>query len=167
MDDPDIPTPEFIDSKKVFSGRVFDVTVDTVREASAGRTKLFIQIIDFLALKRRPDRAKYFQRFLQISDHHRRRLSELTDDSTWNDADEKRVRSFLAQASEDAVERVLDPRELESLHEAIDREAVFERRDRSTFVALEERERAPASHADHLVRGIAAAQKAIAAQERG
>ena len=25
--------PEFIDSKKVFSGRVFDVTVDTVREA--------------------------------------------------------------------------------------------------------------------------------------
>jgi ADP-ribose pyrophosphatase len=25
-------TPEFIDSKKVFSGRVFDVTVDTVRE---------------------------------------------------------------------------------------------------------------------------------------
>ncbi|HBB95523.1 MAG TPA: hypothetical protein DC054_09040 [Blastocatellia bacterium] len=26
-------TPEFVDSKKVFSGRVFDVTVDTVREA--------------------------------------------------------------------------------------------------------------------------------------
>jgi len=25
--------PEFVDSKKVFSGRVFDVTVDTVREA--------------------------------------------------------------------------------------------------------------------------------------
>ena len=29
----DSQTPEFIDSKKVFSGRVFDVTVDTVREA--------------------------------------------------------------------------------------------------------------------------------------
>ena len=27
------PTPEFVDSKQVFSGRVFDVTVDTVREA--------------------------------------------------------------------------------------------------------------------------------------
>ena len=26
-------TPEFVDSKKVFTGRVFDVTVDTVREA--------------------------------------------------------------------------------------------------------------------------------------
>src|SRR6267154_893597 len=39
--------------------------VDTVREASEGHTKLFIQIIDFLAVKRRPDRAKYFQRFLR------------------------------------------------------------------------------------------------------
>src|ERR1041385_2894468 len=29
----DSQTPEFIDSKKVFSGRVFEVTVDTVREA--------------------------------------------------------------------------------------------------------------------------------------
>ncbi|HXT62177.1 MAG TPA: NUDIX hydrolase [Pyrinomonadaceae bacterium] len=27
-------TPEFIDSKKIFSGRVFDVTVDTVREGN-------------------------------------------------------------------------------------------------------------------------------------
>lgn len=29
------PTPEFVDSKKVFAGRVFDVTVDTVREGEA------------------------------------------------------------------------------------------------------------------------------------
>src|SRR5262247_1863875 len=28
-------TPEFIDSKKVFAGRVFDVTVDTVREGDS------------------------------------------------------------------------------------------------------------------------------------
>lgn len=28
-------TPEFIDSKKVFAGRIFDVTVDTVREGEA------------------------------------------------------------------------------------------------------------------------------------
>ena len=31
--EPTRQTPEFIDSKKVFSGRVFDITVDTVREA--------------------------------------------------------------------------------------------------------------------------------------
>ena len=28
----DLQTPEFLDSKKIFSGRVFDVTVDTIRE---------------------------------------------------------------------------------------------------------------------------------------
>src|SRR5437762_10283047 len=33
MGDPTIQTPEFIDSKRVFTVRVFDVTVDTVREA--------------------------------------------------------------------------------------------------------------------------------------
>src|ERR1700686_4123946 len=30
-----------------------------VREASAGRTKLLIQLIDFLAIRRRPERAKF------------------------------------------------------------------------------------------------------------
>src|SRR5881227_3410789 len=37
--------------------------VETVRAASKGHTKLFIQIIDFLAVKRRPDPTKYFDRF--------------------------------------------------------------------------------------------------------
>src|SRR2546428_11167578 len=69
--------------------------VETVREGSRGHTKLFIQIIDFLAVKRRPDPKKYFQRFLQITDHHRSTLSELTGDSTWNQSDEKRVRDWL------------------------------------------------------------------------
>ena len=32
MAEPKSPLPEFLDSKKIFSGRVFDVTVDTVRE---------------------------------------------------------------------------------------------------------------------------------------
>jgi ADP-ribose diphosphatase len=32
-------TPEFIDSKKVFEGRVFDVTIDTVREADRTYTR--------------------------------------------------------------------------------------------------------------------------------
>src|SRR5207245_10604727 len=51
--------------------------VDTVREASGGHTKLFIQVIDFLTVKRRPDPKKYFQRFLQITDHYRLTLYEL------------------------------------------------------------------------------------------
>src|SRR5882762_7356467 len=57
--------------------------VETVREASRGRTKLFIQIIDFLALKRRPDPAKYFQRFLEITERHRQAIAAMTGDSKW------------------------------------------------------------------------------------
>jgi len=89
--------------------------VDTVRAASDGQTKLFIQLIDFLAVKRRPDKAKYFQRFLQITSLHRCTLSELSGDLTWNDADEERVRDWLAQTSEEIVARVLNDRELEAL----------------------------------------------------
>src|SRR2546422_1810447 len=39
MTDSTIQTPEFIDSKKVFTGRVFDVTVDTVHEADKPYTR--------------------------------------------------------------------------------------------------------------------------------
>src|SRR5881396_3351870 len=35
----EIETPEFLDSKKVFAGRVFDVTVDTVREGDKTYTR--------------------------------------------------------------------------------------------------------------------------------
>jgi len=35
MPDPNTSLPEFIDSKKVFAGRVFEVTVDTVREGDS------------------------------------------------------------------------------------------------------------------------------------
>jgi 2,4-dienoyl-CoA reductase-like NADH-dependent reductase (Old Yellow Enzyme family) len=45
---------------------------ETVRRASGGRTRLFIQLIDFLAIRRRPDPAKYFERFLTITEAHRR-----------------------------------------------------------------------------------------------
>src|SRR6266850_3707741 len=89
--------------------------VETVREASEGHTKLFIQIIDFLAVKRRPDPAKYFQRFLQVTEHHRQAISELTEDTNWISADENSVRAFLNSASEAVVDRVLKVRELESL----------------------------------------------------
>src|SRR6266487_490724 len=57
--------------------------VETVREASAGHTRLFIQIIDFLSVKRRPEPAKFFERFLRISWHHRHSIAELTKDSNW------------------------------------------------------------------------------------
>ena len=89
--------------------------VETVREASHGRTKLFIQIIDFLAVKRRPEPSKYFQRFLVITERHREALAEVTDDPEWINADEIKLRMFLNNAPDEIIERVLNERELESL----------------------------------------------------
>jgi 2,4-dienoyl-CoA reductase-like NADH-dependent reductase (Old Yellow Enzyme family) len=89
--------------------------VETVRAASDGQTKLFIQIIDFLAVKRRPEPHKYFQRFLQISPQHRERLSEVTGYSNWINADEANVREFLQTAEDDVLDHVLSQRELEAL----------------------------------------------------
>lgn len=89
--------------------------VAAVREASQGRTRLFIQIIDFLAVKRRPDPEKYFRRFLQITDHHRQALAETSKDQSWLGRDEAEVRAFLASTSDEALDLILDERELESL----------------------------------------------------
>ncbi|MGB7925243.1 MAG: NADH:flavin oxidoreductase [Pyrinomonadaceae bacterium] len=89
--------------------------VETVREASGGRTRLFIQIIDFLAVKRRPERAKYFDRFLALTPRHHHALAEATGDPEWLDRDEAAVRDFLKQAPDEMIELALDERELESL----------------------------------------------------
>ena len=89
--------------------------VETVKEASEGQSKLFIQIIDFLSVKRRPEKEKYFALFLQINDRHRRALAETTEDLSWLAAAEAKVREFLLNAPDEAVDRILDARELESL----------------------------------------------------
>jgi 2,4-dienoyl-CoA reductase-like NADH-dependent reductase (Old Yellow Enzyme family) len=82
--------------------------VDTVREASGGETRLFIQLIDFLAIRRRPDPQKYLARFLTITDAHRKALGDakLSDDE---------VRSRLASMSGDELARILNPAEREAL----------------------------------------------------
>jgi 2,4-dienoyl-CoA reductase-like NADH-dependent reductase (Old Yellow Enzyme family) len=89
--------------------------VETVREGSDGRTRLFIQLIDFLSVKRRPDANKFFDRFLVITERHRHALAESTDEASWLEADEIKVRAFLKTASSELLERVLDERQLESL----------------------------------------------------
>ena len=89
--------------------------VNVVREASQGETLLFIQIIDFLAVKRRPEKAKYFQRFLEIDEHHRRALTVVTSDDAWLSASESAVREFLLNASDEVIDAVLRPSELEAL----------------------------------------------------
>jgi 2,4-dienoyl-CoA reductase-like NADH-dependent reductase (Old Yellow Enzyme family) len=102
--------------------------VQTVREASEGHTKLFIQIIDFLAVKRRPDPGKFFDRFLKVTPRHREVIAQLTNDPRYLNGDETRVREFLENASDELLDNVLDERELESLR--------FGYRERVTDTAL-------------------------------
>ena len=82
--------------------------VDTVRDASGGQTRLLIQVIDFLAIKRRPPRERYLRRFLPIGTRIRGAL-ELED------ASEEAVRDRLCRLSEDELSSVLSQRELEDL----------------------------------------------------
>jgi 2,4-dienoyl-CoA reductase-like NADH-dependent reductase (Old Yellow Enzyme family) len=89
--------------------------VNAVREASGGHTRLFIQIIDFLSVRRRPEPGKFFDRFLRINAEHRHSLAELTSDTRWLQADESDLRVFLKSAADEMIAAVLTERELESL----------------------------------------------------
>ena len=89
--------------------------VETVRRASDGETKLFIQILDFLSIKRRPTRENYFRRFLVVRPVHREKLAESAGDPRWLDASEAELRERLLNAPDGELESLLDPRELEDL----------------------------------------------------
>src|SRR6185436_6619980 len=89
--------------------------VEVVREASEGETKLFIQIIDFLSVKRRPEKEKYFARFLEITDRHREALARVAAENTWLSATDAQIRERLKNATAAELEQILDERELESL----------------------------------------------------
>ena len=89
--------------------------VEAVKEASGGETLLFIQIIDFLSVKRRPEKDKYFDRFLEVLDRHREVLADETSKHQWLTAGDAEVREFLKTANEDLLDVVLNERELEAL----------------------------------------------------
>ena len=78
-----------------------------VKHASGGQTLLFIQLIDFLSIRRRPSREKFFARFLEITDAHRAALG--------NDQGDDELRTRLAALPDAELEQVLTPRELEDL----------------------------------------------------
>ena len=82
--------------------------VERVRQESGGHTRLLIQIIDFLGIRRRPERSKYLERFLQVNDRHRQALGDpaLSDDA---------VRERMLALDDDQLQQVLSEREWESL----------------------------------------------------
>jgi 2,4-dienoyl-CoA reductase-like NADH-dependent reductase (Old Yellow Enzyme family) len=81
---------------------------DAVHQASEGETRLFIQLIDFLAIRRRPDRAKFFERFLEITDRHRQAF----DDPAMSETD---VRKALAALNDEQLLQTLTAGEYEAL----------------------------------------------------
>lgn len=81
---------------------------EAVRRASEGETRLLIQLIDFLAIRRRPEPEMFFRRFLRITDRHRAAL----DARSWPD---NAVREQLAKLPEAELIEVLDRREFEAL----------------------------------------------------
>lgn len=88
--------------------------VEAVRTASGGRTRLFIQIIDFLSIKRRPEREKFLGRHLALDDDYRARIAEHAQDESLRAAPEPLVRQRLLSLDECALETLLRPRDLES-----------------------------------------------------
>ncbi|HTG92312.1 MAG TPA: NADH:flavin oxidoreductase [Pyrinomonadaceae bacterium] len=89
--------------------------VDVVNEASDGETLLFIQIIDFLAVKRRPERDKYFDRFLNVDRRLREAIAAHFGDQDWLDKSESAIRESLKRASDDELDRLLTERQIEAL----------------------------------------------------
>jgi 2,4-dienoyl-CoA reductase-like NADH-dependent reductase (Old Yellow Enzyme family) len=67
--------------------------VQTVKRASSGRTRLYIQLIDFLSIKRRPTREAFFGRYFKGA---------------------KEVAERLLTASEEEIESTLSARDLEA-----------------------------------------------------
>jgi 2,4-dienoyl-CoA reductase-like NADH-dependent reductase (Old Yellow Enzyme family) len=82
--------------------------VRVVREASGGQTRLFIQLIDFLSIRRRPVPSRYFAQFLVITPQHRAAFGNAA-------ATDVEVRAWLLSLAPEEAAKVLDARELDSL----------------------------------------------------
>ncbi|OGT82680.1 MAG: NADH oxidase [Gammaproteobacteria bacterium RIFCSPLOWO2_02_FULL_61_13] len=81
---------------------------EAVRVASGGESRLLIQLIDFLSVRRRPEPAKYFAKFLQVDDQIREKLNA----QNWP---EEQIRAHLSGLDETALAQILSAREMESL----------------------------------------------------
>src|SRR5262249_42028105 len=82
--------------------------VRVVRDASAGETRLFIQLIDFLSIRRRPLPSRFFAEFLALTPRHKAAFGN-------TDAADSEVRAWLLSLPPEEVAKVLDARELNSL----------------------------------------------------
>lgn len=84
--------------------------VEAVREASGGQTRLFIQLIDFLAIRRRVEREKFLQRFVVVDEGMIARLA-----ARGIEGDEATLRRRLIELDEADLRAVLSSRDVESM----------------------------------------------------
>ncbi|MEM9802597.1 MAG: NADH:flavin oxidoreductase [Planctomycetota bacterium] len=83
--------------------------VETVKQRSSGETRLLIQLIDFLRIRRRPTKEAFLGRFLEVGNHHRRAVGLASN------ASEDAVRAALADLPDEELQRALTEREVEAL----------------------------------------------------
>jgi len=84
--------------------------VDGVREASGGASRLFIQLIDFLSIRRRVSPEKFIARFLVIDEPLIERAAAIG-----LQGDEPTLRRRLLELPEEALHSLLSPRDRESM----------------------------------------------------
>lgn len=81
----------------------------TVKQRSNGQTKLFLQILDFLSIRRRPEKDKFFARFLKITDRHRDAVKDRFGEAA--SVDEASIRTQLSQCDDADLRTMLESRE--------------------------------------------------------
>ncbi len=81
--------------------------VATVRRASGGATRLFLQIIDFLAIRRRPEPERYLRRYLTVTDRLRSAVG--------GEHSDEELREILIELPDEVLDSILEERELEAL----------------------------------------------------
>jgi 2,4-dienoyl-CoA reductase-like NADH-dependent reductase (Old Yellow Enzyme family) len=89
--------------------------VEIVRAKSGGRTRLFIQCIDFLQIKRRPPKDKFVLRFLRVDEALRARLAAQLGEPAFETAPEDDLRRRLLTLSDEMLRGLLDRRQYEAL----------------------------------------------------
>lgn len=88
--------------------------VEVVRARSGGDTRLVLQIIDFLRIRRRPEKARFVGEFLELGAHHRAGLERLGQNEAARGSAAE-VRAALLALPHAELLALLTPREVEDL----------------------------------------------------
>jgi 2,4-dienoyl-CoA reductase-like NADH-dependent reductase (Old Yellow Enzyme family) len=126
--------------------------VDAVRARSGGRTRLLIQLIDFLRIRRRPRPDRFLTEYLAITQEHRARLAAHLGEPAHATAGEPEIRRTLVALPEASLDAILSPLELEALR--------FGERERVTDVHLPHVRELPAVLPELFAAAAALAQAA-------